>query len=334
MRGWLGNWPSYRDARCWENDVREVIMPDDTREPDRERTGSTSLSGGVIAAAEGFIVAAISAVGYIFAFVYEAGFAKVFSIPLSFIAVSLTNVLIVAGSLLLVGNLVFSTANLVFTVSDRFNGPISKRVKLLMPVLLYSMALALVAAGTRLLSKAIIGLMIGWLISIFFEFIFPLLTQRGKGSYQEKLVAQDELDARTRGSDLYGLLARRFGVGPYNLVLSLLMALVVIYFAGQSEAMRQSRYLVTSTSPEMVVLRIYGDKMICAPIDRDSGEIEPRFTVLKVADDPELVLQLEEVGPLDVVSKASGSLVTAVAIPGELCIIAGAAPTSCFEGVP
>ena len=279
-------------------------MPDDTREPERERTERPSLSEGVIAAAsEGFIVAAISAVAYIFAFVYEAGFAKVFSIPLSFIAISLTNVLIVAGSLLLVGKLVFSVGNLVFAVSDRFNGPISKKVKLLMPLLLYSLALAFLTSGTRLLSSFIIVLIVGWPIGIFLLFIFPLLTQRGKGSYREKLVAQDELDARTR--DLWSLLARRLGVGPYNLVLSLLMALVVVYYAGQSAAMRQSTYLVTSTSPEMVVLRIYGDNIVCAPFDRNAGEVEPSFVVLKVGEDPELMLYSERVGPLSLEKQVS-----------------------------
>jgi hypothetical protein len=279
-------------------------MPDDTREPERERTEKPSLSEGVIAAAsEGFIVAAISAIAYIFAFVYEAGFAKIFSIPLSFITISLTNVLIVAGSLLLVGQLVLSVGNLVFAVSDKFNGPISKRVKRLMPVLLYSLALAFLASGTRLLSSLMIGLIVGWLIGIFFEFLFPLLTQRGRGSYREKLVAQDELDARTK--DLYSLLARRLGVGPYILMFSLLMALVVVYYAGQSAAMRQSTYLVTSTSPEMVVLRIYGDNVICAPFDRNTGEVEPSFVVLKVGEDPELMLYSERVGPLDLEKQVS-----------------------------
>ncbi|HEC36033.1 MAG TPA: hypothetical protein ENI39_05810 [Anaerolineae bacterium] len=274
-----------------------VSMPDAASESKHERLERPSSFERVTAAAfEGLLVAAISAYAYIFAFVYEAGFAQVFSIPLSFIAVSLTNVLVAGGSLLLVGHLVVSVGNLVFMMSDIFSGPISKRIKRLVPLLLFSLALVCVTSGTRLLPSFIIACAVGWLIAIFFQFIFPLLTQRGKGSYREKLVAQDDLDART--SDWYDLLARRLGVGPYSLVLLLLMALVVVYYAGQSTAMRQSTYLVTSTSPEMVVLRVYGGNMVCAPFDRDTREVKPSFVVLKVGEDPGLALHSEHVGPL------------------------------------
>lgn len=272
-------------------------MADVKKESERERTARTPLSEGVIAAAsEGFIIAAISAVAYIYAFVYEAGFAKVFSIPLSFITLSLTNVLIVAGSLLLVGQLVFYVANLVFTVFGKFDGPISTRVKLLTPLLLYSLALVFLTFGTHLLSSFIVVLIGGFLLGIFLHFVFPLLTQRSKGDYREKLVAQDRRDAQA--TDLWSLLARRLGVGPYNLILSLVMALFVVYIAGQSAAMKQSEYLVTSTSPEMVVLRVYGNNMVCTPLDRSTREVEPNFVVLKVGEDPNLMLYSEQIGPL------------------------------------
>ena len=256
------------------------------------------MSEGIIAAAsEGFIVAAISATAYIFAFVYEAGFAKVFHMPLALIAISLTNVLIAAGSLLIVGHLLLSAANLVFVVFDRFKGPISSKVKLLTPLILYSLAVLLVTAGTPMLSIWMVMVLFGGcVLGIFFLFIFHMLTQRDKSSYQDKLVAQDELDAHTR--DLWSLFAKRFGVGPYNLLLSLVIALLVIYMAGQSAAMRQSSYLVTSTFPEMIVLRIYGDNIICAPFDREAREVEPSFIVLRIGEDPELMLYSESVGPL------------------------------------
>jgi hypothetical protein len=129
------------------------------------------------------------------------------------------------------------------------------------------------------------------------------LTQRGKASYREKLAAQDKLDAGTK--DFHSVLVTRLGIGPYRLVFTLLITLVVVYYAGQSAALRQSTYLVTSTSPQMVVLRTYGDSIICARFDRNTKEVEPSFVVLKVGDDPELTLHSEHVGPLSLHKQSS-----------------------------
>jgi hypothetical protein len=284
--------------------MQQADMSDERK--DTERTEKPSLSEGIIAAAsEGLIVAAISAIAYLFAFAYEAGFAEVFNIPLSFITIRLTNVFVIAGSLSLVGQLVLNIGNLIFVVSSTFSGLISQRMKFLMLFFLWSVALIIITVGTRLQTGVIRVLVIGWAIGLLFQFIFPLLTQRDINGYREKLAAQDKLDAHTQ--DLLGLLAQRLGVGPYNLMLSLLMALVVVYYAGQSAAMRQDRYLVTSTSPQMVVLRVYGDNIICAPIDRNSGSIEHSFTVLKLGEDPDLMLYSEQVGPLRLKEQASAN---------------------------
>lgn len=284
---------------------------------DQETKGSSWLSEGLVAAAsEGFIVAAISVTAYLFAFIYQAGFARVFGIPLSFVTVGLTDVFIAGGSLLLAGLLVLTLGNLAFVISAKFgSGPIRRRIVSLTPMLLCSIALLFFVVGTHL-QKSLTGIIIGWLVILFLEFGFPLLTQRHKKGYLEKLRTQDSLDACT--TDLPGYVARRLGRGLYSILYVLMLALYVTYHAGQSTALRQSRFLVTPTSPEMVVLGVYGDKIVCAPFDRDSRQVEQSFVVLRLAEDPNLALRPEDVGPLNVTGhKASdtGNFSTATGTP-------------------
>ena len=69
---------------------------------------------------------------------------------------------------------------------------------------------------------------------------------------------------------------------------------------GTEHATKRVSFLVASTKPETVVLRIYGDRMICASFNRITRQVEPNFVLLKVAEDPRLRLRLEPVGPLHV----------------------------------
>jgi len=68
--------------------------------------------------------------------------------------------------------------------------------------------------------------------------------------------------------------------------------------AGRSEAIKQEEYLVTNTTPELVVLRMYGDNLVCVPFDRTTGEIEESFSVIKNTGETGLALRLEKLGRL------------------------------------
>ena len=83
-----------------------------------------------------------------------------------------------------------------------------------------------------------------------------------------------------------------------TLIMILWLLLVISNNAGDAAALKQEEFLVANTSPEMVVLRIYGDHLICAPFDRATKEAQRSYSVLNVADDPQLMVRLEKVGPL------------------------------------
>jgi prepilin signal peptidase PulO-like enzyme (type II secretory pathway) len=247
-----------------------------------------------IALSEGIILAAVPVVAYLFAFVFEAGYATVFGIPIQFITLGLTNVFVVGGSLLLVTLILLIIADLATMVLRQSENPIYRRLSTLAPLLFASFGLLLLEVGTPLRS-ALIGLLVGWLLIIFFQFVFPILSQRGESTYHNKLLAQELHDARMGG--LFSSIARRYG-GVYQLIYFLAIALFVTYYAGQADAFRERTFLVTESVPECVVLRIYGDEMVCAPFDRSTRKVEPRFTLLRLSANPIPSLRREQVGPL------------------------------------
>jgi len=269
----------------------------DEKEQEHKRNDRSTLSEGSISLiSDGLVVTTISIASYVILFAFEAGFANAFSIPLSFIELSLTNVLIVISSLLPLGYILFSLSNILFIFFDNFIGSIAQIIRKYFPLFIFTIALAYLTYGTYLLSIVIRGFILSCMIVFFLEFILPFLTQRGKGNYREKLEAQDKLETQIK--TLNSILVRRIGVTPYVLVFVLISVIILAYVAGYTRAAKQTTYLVTSTSPEMVVLRIYGDNIISAPFSRNTREVKPSFVVLKVGDDYTLKLNYEHIGPL------------------------------------
>lgn len=242
---------------------------------------------------EGLIIAACSIVAYLLTFVYEAGFARFFRIPLEFITLNLTSIFVVAGALLVVVIFLFLLTELIFTILNRGDNPIYRGVVRLIPVFLLFAAL-LFLYGVQW--REWIWIAVVMIMLAFLEFGFPLITQRHKIHYRDKLEAQEEVERQVETPIDRAIW--RMGSTAIIIILCLWLGLSISYHAGHAAALKQDEFLVATTSPEMVVLRIYGDKLICAPFERATKEVQRSFIVLKVAEDPKLMLRLEKVGPL------------------------------------
>jgi len=75
-------------------------------------------------------------------------------------------------------------------------------------------------------------------------------------------------------------------------------AMILTRIVGEYKAVNQNEYMVIRSPQEMVVLRIYGDKLTCAPFNRTTKEVKRIFNVFKISEDSNLQLHLEKVGPL------------------------------------
>jgi hypothetical protein len=238
------------------------------------------------------LVAAAAPIAYLFAFVFEAGYAHVFSIPVELIFITLTSIFVAGGSLLIIGLFVLMLADLVSKLLPNTPSPLRRAIALLTPMALATLAYCFFALDTPLASS-LRGLALGWLIILLLQFVWPLLTQRDKPTYAEKLAAQ----ARLETTGMLDSAARRFPAA-YLLLYFLGLALYVTFHAGQSSAYRQREFLISQTTPQRVVLRVYGNRVISAPFDAATHLVLPQFTIthLDQPDVPQMILS--PIGPL------------------------------------
>ena len=97
---------------------------------------------------------------------------------------------------------------------------------------------------------------------------------------------------------------RHRSVREYWLAIGVLLPLlgVMAYMASNMDFWYQHTYLIPSTQPDSVVLRIYGDKVICAPLSGNTT-VERSFFSLNISE-PNMTLTLHSFpGRLSVAKK-------------------------------
>lgn len=241
------------------------------------------------------LVAATSSFAYGIAFVYEKGFCDFFSIPTSLIAVDITTVLVAAATLLGGAFTLLIYASAIFTFLSGVPKPISRSLRRLSPLLVLVLVyLALMKpAGTELLVVVVVTVLF-----LGLEFLFPLIAQTKTKGYMAKLNAQDEVDSKV--NTLFDWLAKVFGASIL-LILLLPMVFFLAGISGEARAKFQEEYYVLESDPGLVVLKIYGDRLVCARLQQETKEVQPVFTVLNLTDSNQIhpiQLRLAKIGPL------------------------------------
>jgi hypothetical protein len=243
---------------------------------------------------EAIIIAVTSASAYYFSYTYEKSFLSYFGIPPQFISIDIT-------TMLSFGAIVFGALVLTFPALNMFTILLSSTknehiVRLVRP---YWMFLFLILVHLYFFRFDKWTLLITYIVVCFFfaffDFIFPLITQRDKKTYAEKLRAQEETESHFRS--LPQEVAIRYGRETATMVMLLAIGYVVSSNAGLAEAMRQKDFLFTNTQPQFVVIRIYSDRLICAQYDDMKNEILQKFSVIKLGENTP-ILSLKSVGPL------------------------------------
>lgn len=85
----------------------------------------------------------------------------------------------------------------------------------------------------------------------------------------------------------------------FRLIITFILigALSLGFMFGTSDARNKKEYLVVGNNPEMVVVKIYGNNIIMAQLNRDANSFEKKFTINKVGMTSNQY-RLERVGPL------------------------------------
>jgi hypothetical protein len=176
------------------------------------------------------------------------------------------------------------------------SSPLGRSIAFAAAVSLYILALVLLERPTRLELGAY-----GFLLLFFwfFEFVFPLITQRAKRGYLTKLAAQEEVERKVE--TLIDLLLRRVGRPQALVIVTLGLLLVFAHAAGRGQARRQRDFLVPASEPSYVVLRQYGDRFILGKVQEGGATVGREFRILvpagEQASSSESFL-LKRIGPL------------------------------------
>ena len=254
--------------------------------------------------AEGTIVVGLfTFLGYLYAFNYESGYAGFFKIPCQFINISLPQI-IMTGSIIIA--IAISLFWFIWYSPALIN---SKSLEFLLSLTIFILILIIIFGDLFVYGSGwqiVYGLR--WqefvtiacsviLAAVVFNFLFQHIIQKNR-------------HVSTSNS-----LFRSTNIAFF--ILCIIISILLIAWIGKKAASSQEEFLVRgaipqSNQPEMVVLRIYGDNLICAEFDRQKRIVKTTFAVFKLANESRQgldakqnlistpLLRLEKVGPLKV----------------------------------
>jgi hypothetical protein len=265
---------------------------------------------GLISLSDTLIIVSLPIMANLLLFVYYAGYFAPFELPTQFFAYNFSQVFQVTAGLLVIALafVLIQWANAILGATRRLPKPIIKRAADILPPMLaaYLLVYDFVYDATGMSFT-----------DLCLQVTPPLLTLMGiigihkfaprstSGTYLEKLEADDRQSEAASKKKLeetadpirrFPLLRVKF-FGPLFWYLSL--GLLAVYAFGRTMAWNTDKFYVANTSPEeTVVLWIDNSKIICAPFDRNTREVEPSFLILSVPGDPSTIFRLEKIGPL------------------------------------
>lgn len=270
---------------------------------------------GRIGLSDAVIIASVPILAYLLLYVYAWGYLRVFRIPLALISFRLVDVFTLGIGLLGLAGVIYSWVDfgLDLFLKPKMPEPIVDRLGPLFILFVFFMTFVFMF-GT--MWQEWLFILIGMAFVSLSGFVLPLITQRGKGTYLEKLKAQDE--RREQKTDerftLNGIISR---LAP-NLKFAVIttgIGLFLVYSFGRARAVRQREFYVAGTAPETVVLWMSDERVICTPFDRSTKEVERSFIVLDIASNPSTTFHLERIGPLRLKEEATSQTPTPKAIP-------------------
>lgn len=245
---------------------------------------------------DGLIIASFTAVSYTYAYLYEKGYAKVFDIPTDLIEINIISIIVVALLLIVAFFYLFVIADVIVKIAPKLSKALIVKLSLLsIPLIL--LIFQLLIYGVRKWERLIVSGMFGAIV-ILYEFVRPLFTQRDKKTFKEKLEADYEIRIGKKGIFDYLPVSKLIRKQISAVLLVFCIGYLASYSIGQAVAIRKEKFLVVSIPPEVVVLKTYGEKMICAPLNRGKKEIQSSFFIFKIKEDPKMMFSYEKVGPL------------------------------------
>jgi hypothetical protein len=241
---------------------------------------------------DSFLIAAIAPIAYLYSFIFEAGSITVYKIPIEFISITLMNIFIAGLSFIIIGIILIVIIDMITAIFQNNENPIVIRLSQIFPIFIGTLAYIFFVLGTPL-ARSLIGIVVGWIYILYMQLVHPLITQRHIHGYRNKLLAESKI----KGKGILTDLAKKFR-SYYMLTFYLMISLFITYYAGMSSSYQKTTYLVTNTSPEMIVLKVYSNRLIVAPLNIKDRTISSEFVIINLDNENVPILTLENIGQI------------------------------------
>ena len=258
------------------NQAQALFEKGDGSPDTKNGSSGTSENKKALWYSEGVIVAATPLIAYALCFIYEAGYCSYFSIPPSLIEISFSTVMKTLGFLIIIGFVLIWTITFFLNLYRKKPDVLAFRILALALTVVTFVVIPLIIYGYDQFCCIAVGAII--LIVALGLFVEPLLFCRDVKGYRNKLRASAERRSLVfLGRDILPKVPRPIGL----VFLVVFLSLFFSFLGGLGFAEKQEIFLVTKTEPEMVVLRVYKDKIICGHFDAEK-KIITGFSVVNI----------------------------------------------------
>lgn len=225
---------------------------------------------------ESVILAAIPAMGYWVAFVYELGYFNYFDLPRSFIEIALNSILL--NSLSVVSGLILFI--IVFDFIRKAMSGVTEALKytLYKLLLVYFLVFGFGIVFDKPINEIRILLLILAGPIILKEILWPLWSHRHVPGFGNKIVAAKKKDFEF--DSVTDKIAEKTGANLFLLLMFIYLISIFSYLAGGYQANKQEYFLTSEAKPNYVLIRKYADTWLALKIDLESNEFHKTYELV------------------------------------------------------
>jgi len=240
---------------------------------------------------EGITIGGFTLIAYLVTFFYQMGYATHFDIPIEFITIDLTTMLISFAALIGGATTIVTVTNFIMMNISDSNDPIPRTIRRFAKIFIF-IFIGFIPLSSK--SNSWIAFLIIISMFAFLEFVFPLITQRNCKTYSEKLAAQDRHEFKLIKKSIYMKLADNFGIWAIDFVLLIIISLPFAYNMGNYIASEKKEFFVLSKNT--VVLAICEKFFVTAKYNAKTKVIDTKRKIAHINNN--LEFQQEKIGPL------------------------------------
>lgn len=251
---------------------------------------------------EGILLATASAAAYAVAFSYREGYASHFGFPPVLLSPSLGAVLQAAGVVAVALMYVWNIAVGIWPWAPRGNSAKDRAVRRILIIGLIAAALIFQAFDGRQAWAFLAGI-VGFFA--FFEFVFPLIVHRNISNFEDKLIAQEDVEKNAKKHSLHSRISSVIGEDMLRLAVVISVLILLAYLVGLRNAKNQTEFYMLTDRPGQIVAIIEDDVIVLAAFDEKTSKLSGQYQVERLSDSHPWIFEKRKIGRLSSPSPAA-----------------------------